>query len=418
MSLNLRKLREERAKLATQARGMLDAAEKEGRGFSAEERTTWEKLSNDIRDLGTRIRNAEEIGDVEAELLASTGTRSVEPTEGGQEQRGNVDPQVEERTALESAFNTFLRRGMAGLRPEQRERLEKRAQSVGTDAEGGYLVPEGFGDRIIEKLAKFGGMRQSGASILTTSSGNNIPYPTVDETAQEGAIINENTAASEQDVAFGVSTLEAFLYSSKMIRVPFVLLQDSAFDLNAFLERVLVNRLGRVQNKHFTIGTGSGQPRGVVTAASVGKTGAAGQTSTIIYNDLVDLKHSVPAAYRELGAKWMFSDAMLGVISKLVDSDGRPLWIPSLASSAPDQILGHGIIVNDHVAAPAASAKSIAFGWFGAYTIRDVRGVLMQRLSERYAEYGQVAFLGWARADGDLMDAGGGAVKVYQHPAA
>jgi len=206
------------------------------------------------------------------------------------------------------------------------------------------------------------------------------------------------------------------MYTSKIVRISFQLLQDSAFDLESWLARKLGIRIARITNEHFTVGTGTSQPEGVVTGASQGKVGASGQTTSVTYPDLVDLEHSVDRAYRTNG-QWMFHDSSLKALKKMEDSQNRPLWLPGIAQREPDMILGKPYIVNNDMPEMAASAKSILFGDFSAYCIRDVLGVQLLRLVERYADYLQVGFLAFARHDGGMLDAGTGPIKYYQNSA-
>nr|BDD44896.1 hypothetical protein 3 [bacterium] len=131
---------------------------------------------------------------------------------------------------------------------------------------------------------------------------------------------------------------------------------------------------------------------------------------------MFDLKHSVDVAYRE-NSEWMFNDNTLKAISKLKDADGRPLWQPSLTAGAPDLILGKPFVINTDIADMAANAKSILFGDFSSYFIRDVMDLTIFRLSEKYIESGQIGFIAYSRHDGLLADAGTGPVKHYANSA-
>jgi HK97 family phage major capsid protein len=188
-----------------------------------------------------------------------------------------------------------------------------------------------------------------------------------------------------------------------------------------------VTRLGRITNTHFTTGSGSGQPNGVVTAAGSGKVGTTGQTSTVIYDDLIDLQHSVDPAYRELGnCGWMMNDSSVKVIRKIKDGQSRPLFIPGYeeaipasgkAGGIPDSLLGDPIQINQDVATMAANAKSILYGDFSFYKIRDVLDMQMFRFTDSaYAKNGQVGFLAFLRSGGNLTDVGG-AVRYYANSA-
>src|SRR5690606_30105949 len=152
---------------------------------------------------------------------------------------------------------------------------------------------------------------------------------------------------------------------------------DTAIALSEEIGGALGTRIGRITNKHFTIGTGTNQPQGIVTGATLGIT-AASETA-ITYDELVDLEHSVDASYRQ-GAKFMLSDGALRQLKKLKDLNGNPIWIPGVAAGAPDTILGYEYAVNPHMAAPAAGTKSVLFGALNKILVRDVRDVRLYRL--------------------------------------
>jgi HK97 family phage major capsid protein len=196
---------------------------------------------------------------------------------------------------------------------------------------------------------------------------------------------------------------------------------DSEIDVEALVRARFAARIGRIQNSYFTTGSGSSEPKGVITAASTGKTGASGQTTTIIFEDLVDLIESIDQAYLDSGeCKFMTSQTMRGTLRKLKDSEGRPLWLPGydlgLSGGLSDMLMGHKVQINNSVAVPAASAKSLAFGDFSKYIIRDVMDVSLFRFTDSaYTKKGQVGFLAWARSGGNLVDTA--AVKLYVHAA-
>ena len=231
-----------------------------------------------------------------------------------------------------------------------------------------------------------------------------------------GAILAENTAASEQDIAFNQITLDAYTYTSKIVRVSYQLLQDSAVDIEDFVGRKMGERVARILNQHFTTGTGTNQPRGIVTAAASGKVGASGQTTSITYDDIVDLVHAVDPAYRGR-ARFMLSDSSVKALKKLKATDGSPLWVPGTALREPDTLLGYGYTINQDMPSMAANAKSILFGDLSKYLIRNVKGFTLVRMAEKYAEFLQVGFMGFARYDGDLLDAGANPIKFYQNSA-
>jgi HK97 family phage major capsid protein len=403
-------------------------ADDEKRRMSGEEEATWNQIDADYNETRKDILRREQMETRQAEL---EGRVNVPPAEVRTSPNG-AEPAMstEERKEKEQvAFRNWIRQGFEGLNQEQRAIMsrrrvtndgsllpaEVRAQSTTTTA-GGYLIPQGFSELLDKALKAYGGMRQA-ARVFPTPDGRDIPWPTVDDTANVGEIISENSTHNNQDVAFGQITLKAYKYSSKMVPVSVELLQDSFFDVEALLAELLAERMGRILNTHFTTGTGTGQPKGVVVEAGLGKAGLTGQTTSVIYADLVDLLHSVDPAYRE-GSTFMFADSTLKAIKKLVDGSSRPLWQPALngiAGAAPDTILGYPYVINQDVAAMGVSAKSILFGNFKKYIIRDARDITVVRLVERYAELGQVAFLAFSRHDGRAINAA--ALKYYQNSA-
>lgn len=407
-------LKQQRAALIDQAGQITALAASEKRAMTAEETAKWEAIFADAQALGRTADAEERQAALNAEIQANREQRAGNA--------GNSVDQIREQRA--SAIRHYLAHGVvldehrSILQPGNQGAADFRAaaQSIGTGSTGGYTVPQGFWAEVIAAMKFYGGMRQARTRKINTTMGNALPIPTSDDTSNTGVLLAENTQVTNTAVSFGQVTLNAYKWSSDILLVPFELLQDSGVDIEAFLISRLAERLGRVQNTYFTTGTGSSQPQGVVVGATLGKTGASGQTSTLIYNDLVDLKYSVNRAYRQ-NAEWMMNDATLAAILKLVDGNSRPLFESaynvSVQSGEPDKLLGQNVIVNNDMATMSASAKSILYGDFANYWIRDVMAMLLLRLTERYADYAQVGFVGFMRSDGKMVDAGQHPVKYY-----
>ena len=326
---------------------------------------------------------------------------------------------VSSRSPAVEAFWNLMRKGEKLVTPDEWSSL-RNTMSVGTPAQGGYTVPTEVATSVADALKAYGGMRQA-AEVFRTATGSDINFPTSDGTSEVGELIGENTTANGADPSFGVVTLKTYKFSSKIVAIPFELLQDSQIDMESFIRDRLVTRLGRIQNTYFTTGTGTSQPLGVVTAATSGKVGTTGQTTTVTYDDLVDLVHSVDPAYRMSGkCAFMMNDSSLKVIRKLKDTAGRPIFLPGydgLAGSMPDTLLGYQININQDIAVMAANAKSILFGDFSSYKIRDVMDIQMFRFDDSaYIKLGQIGFLAWMRSGGSYVDVGGG-VKYYANSA-
>lgn len=333
-------------------------------------------------------------------------------------------------TEAEKAFNVFLRKSFKDMSVEEALAV-RNTMSTTTAAQGGYTVQSAVATQMIDILKAYGYMRKV-ASQITTEQGNPLSYPTSDGTSETGEWIAQNTTATGADPTFGTVALNVFKASSKVVAVPYELMQDAQIDIQAMVFKRLSDRIGRISNTGYTVGDGVTMPNGLVTASSVGKTGTTGQTLTIIYDDLVDLIDSLDAAYLDIpttaqdlpGAApgFMMSQTMRRVIRKIKDTAGRPLWTPSYdaglggKASTPDMLMGYPVFINNDMPVPAANAKSLAFGNFHKYLIRDAMDITFFRFDDSpYAKLGQVGFLAWARTGGNLLDVN--SVRLYQHSA-
>lgn len=382
--------------------------------MSAEDGNAMDTILNEITAIDAEIdrlnRMAQVAGDEHAEHEAAMN----EATRNG--------AQSDEAGALRA----MLTGGISALSAEQRQAMQARrpadmqaAMSTTTGSEGGFTVATEFSRTLIEAMKQVGGMRGV-ATTIQTSTGAQMLFPTANATAEEGEIVGQNAPVSVGETAFGQASLEVYKYSSKSIALPFELIQDSMFNIETYIQKLLALRLGRIQGKHQTIGTGSGQPMGAVTGSTLGKTGATGQTVKVTYEDLVDLEHSVDPIYRAAG-RWMMHDSSLKELRKIKDDNGRPIFVPGYETGnpggAPDRLLGRQIEINQYMPVMAASAKSILFGDFSKYLIRDVMDLTLFRMTDsKYTEQGQVGFLAFQRSGGRLLDIGG-AVKHYANSA-
>jgi HK97 family phage major capsid protein len=397
-------LREQRA---AKGKELHDLVNKDG-DFTENDQSAYDTGLAEVDRIDAEIKRIEQVN---ARLADETREeRIVEAAERHERNTG-------ESTKL---FQRWLRGGDNALNAADWEQV-RNAQSTGTDSEGGFTVDSEVARSVVDALKAYGGMRGV-ATVLQTEGGGAMSFPTSDGTAEIGEIITENQTATDEDVSFGTVGLPVFKFSSKVITVPIELLQDSAIDIEGFVRGRLITRLGRITNRLFTVGTGTAQPRGLITAATVGHTGSGAALRTNIdYDGLVALESSIDEAYRQ-DAAFMLSDAALSGIRKIKDNNGRPIFVPGYEQGnpggAPDRLLNRPIVVNNDVAAPAAGAKSIAFGDFSGYYIRDVMSTTLFRFTDSaYTKKGQVGFLGWHRSGGNLIDAN--AVRVYKNaPAA
>ena len=291
--------------------------------------------------------------------------------------------------------------------------IHYRAQGVGTDAAGGYLVPEEFRQKLVDRMVRFGGLAEH-AETITTSTGARLPFPTLDDTANQGTIAAEGTAPASggADLQFGERELTAWTYTAPgagnlPLRVSVELAQDSAFNIQDLVQRKLGQRIARLQAAHWVNGTGTGQPEGITasTGPSSTFTGAA-----LTYAALVAAKHTVDPDYRD-GAKWFFNDQTLAALESLVDTTGRPLLQPAaqsgMAGDGGMTLLNHPVVI-DQAFDDYADASSNNWGAFGnmneAYVIRRVRDLQLIVNPYSRANERQIEYTIWGRADGAVQN--------------
>lgn len=331
-------------------------------------------------------------------------------------------------------FRGFLGR-MAFSEKEQRD------MGIATNTLGGYFVPQGFVYAVEEAMKYFGDMLNV-CDVFDTATGQFLPYPTDNDTANTGEIVGEGQQVTKQDIVIGRVTFGAFKFSTKMIPLSIELLQDTAFAMEPYVMKKFGTRLGRILNTKFTVGAGTTEPLGLLTAVianqpaapnlwataqaygtpvlaagSGGNTGGA-ETGGASFgtSDLTNLEHSVDPEYRR-GARYAMHDQSLRFAKNLLDKYGRPLWKTGVAIGEPDTINGYPYSINNDLATIAVNAKTVLFGDFKKYLIRRVKELGVMTLRERFADYGQIAMLGFARYDGNLLDAGTHPVSYLQQAA-
>jgi HK97 family phage major capsid protein len=313
---------------------------------------------------------------------------------------------------IEAAYDSYLRTGIpnadiSGLRVAN-------AQGEGTGAGGGYLVPPGFRQKIVERMVAFGGLAAEVESFNTTT-GNNIEYPTLDDTSNQGDITAESAAvASGADLVFGNIALGAYKYTSAgagtnlPLRVPVELLQDAAFDVQGLVSRAMGTRIARRQSSHWVTGTGVGQPKGLV-AASLTADRDLDTADTPDYEDLVETQDLLDEAY-EPNAKWIMRKNTWSQLRLIVDLNGRPIIQDSTAGISEKpvrRLLGSPVILDEAMPllSSAGDTYPIAYGDFReAYVIRRVASLVVVVNPYSRAANGEVEFTAWERADGNIQN--------------
>lgn len=407
--MTLAELKQKRARIAAEMRTFHDAQGEAAWGD--EQRSKWDGMKADLKKLDDQIQREEDLRDTEQRYVEdNAGTLAAEAAAAA----GKESP--DEQRA--QAFNKFLRQGVAELSPEERKLLaEARAQGTSPAEKGGYTVPTTFWAKVVESMKQYGGIAGV-CQILTTDGGNPIEWPTSDGTNDEGELIGENADAGEKDVEFGMDALGSHKLTSKVIRVSNELLADSGIDMESFLAARVGSRIGRAKARLIVMGTGIGspaQPKGLNASAAVGKQTAAAGAFT--WKEVNGLIHSIDPAYRNAPKfRLAFNDTTLQALEEMEDGNGRPLWIPGLDAAAPARLLKYQYVIDQAIPSVAAGAKFMFAGDFDQFVLRNVRGLVLKRLVERYAEYDQTGFLAFHRFGCVLQDTA--AIKALQGKAA
>jgi len=350
----------------------------------------------DLEGKLTRTQKSEEIQKRNKAYNSPVRASAVAVHVNGVEQKDDT---------LERAFEHYMRTGK-----ENQDLVELRAQGSVNGSEGGYLVPDGFRDKLVDRMKAFGGIANV-VETVTTSTGNPLPWVTVDDTANSGEIVAESgTFAGGADLVFGTASLGAYSYmagggSATPLRVPRELMDDSAFDVQALVSNKLGERIARIQAPHLVTGTGSGEPQGITDGLTGIEILADGNGVT--YDDLINFIHSVDPAYRETGCRWAFNDTSLATIKKIKDSHGDPIWRPASADMGTETgggtLLGYPVTIDQAFPNISVASNTVNWGVFGnlteGYVVRRVREVEVlvnpyTRMANR-----QVEFTAWARMD-------------------
>ena len=384
-------LREKRAKAWDAAKQFLDAKRGADGMLSEEDTATYDKMEQDVMNLGKEIERLERQAAIDAELSKATST----PLTGKPGAKMGKDETEKTGRASDEYKGSFWN----AMRVKAPMPSVLNALQEGTDSEGGYLVPDEFERTLVEALEEENVFRTLAHVIRTSSGDRKIPV-----VASKGSAswVDEEGAYQESDDAFSQVSIGAYKLGT-MIKVSEELLADSVFDLEAYISKEFARRIGAREEESFFNGDGKGKPLGILAATGGAEVGVTAASATAITADeVIDLFYSLKAPYRK-NAVWVLNDATVKQIRKLKDSTGQYLWQPSLVAGTPDTILGRPVKTSAFMPTAAAGAKTIAFGDFKYYWIADRQGRTFKKLSELYAANGQVGFMGTQRVDGKLI---------------
>lgn len=380
------KLLAERGQCIDAMRVLNTAAIEAGRDLTSEEQAQYDKLDARQSEIANLVKRAERLGQLDSEVGQAVNT--VTKLAPAKAEKGDLS--FRNSAEYKDALDAVLRRGGAAvIDPAVRNALQ-----VGTDSEGGYVVPQEFEKTLLEALQDINEVRQW-CSVISTASQHHIP---VESSLGTAAWTAEEAAYTESDAAFSRVTLNAYK-ATTIIKVSEELLKDSMFDMQGYLARNFGKRFGILEEAAFVNGDGSAKPTGIVPGASAGVTAAS--ATAITANELIDLYHALGRPYRK-SAVWLMNDATAKLIRKLVDGNSQYLWQPGLQAGQPDTLFGRPVIVSSSMPTAAVNAKTVVFGDLSYYTVADRQGVAVQRLNELYAANGQVGFRAFKRTDGKV----------------
>ena len=387
--MTITELMNKRAQAWDAAKKWLDEKTDENGLMTAEDAQTYDRMEADIKTLSDQIERRKRADELE-EAMDRPVRDTLRTSIGGGENREKSGRASDE---YREAFWTAMRIGNTGVTPEIRNALE-----VGTDSEGGYLVPEEFERTLIMALDENNIFRKFAKKITT---GGDRLIPTL-ETRGTASWIDEEAAYTESDVSFGQKTLGAYKLAT-LIKISDELLADSAFNMSAFIASEFGRRMGRAEEEAFFTGNGTNKPTGILDAtngAAAGVTAAA--TNAITFNEIIDLYHSLKSPYRSK-AIFIVNDDTVKNLRKIKDQNDQYVWQPSVSAGTPDMLLGHAVYTSEFMPKMAAGNAAMLFGDLSNYWIADRGAYSFKRLNELYAATGQVGFRGSKRVDGKLI---------------
>ena len=380
-------LREKRAKAWEAAKSFLDNKRGGDGLLSAEDTAAYEKMEQEVVDLGKEIERLERQAAIDAELnkpVSEPITNKPNNNPDGEEKKGRATDRYKK-----TFWNAMRRKNFYDV---------ENALQVGTDSEGGYLVPDEFEHTLVEALEEENFFRSIATVIRTSSGDRKIPVVATKGTA---SWIDEEGAYPESDDSFGQVSIGAYKVAT-MLKVSDELLNDSVFDLEAYISKEFGRRIGAKEEEAFFTGDGKGKPTGIFHAAGGASEGVTTAAANITFDDVMDLYYAVKSPYRKK-AVWVLNDTTVKALRKLKDNNGNYIWQPSVQAGQPDMILNRPYHTSAYVPEVAAGAKVMAFGDFSYYWIADRQGRSFKRLNELFAANGQVGFLASQRVDGKLI---------------
>ena len=387
----LMEMRDKRVQSWNAAKAFLDSHRGEDGTLSAEDDAIFNKMMDDVDKLGREIARMEKMEAMDVEMSKATS----KPLTSAPTTRMEDEPV----SKTGRGGNGYAKNFWNAMRSKSVSHEVLNALQVGTDSEGGYLVPDEYERTLIEALEDQNIFRQLAHVIHTSSGDRKIPVVASKGTA---SWIDEEAQYPESDDAFGQVSIGAYKLAT-MIKISEELLNDSVFDMPAYIAKEFARRIGAAEEEAFFTGNGTGKPLGILAATGGAETGVtAAAADKITMDEVIDLFYSLRAPYRR-NAVFIMNDATVKALRKLKDGQGQYLWQPSITASTPDTILNRPVYTSGFMPTLATGNKTILFGDLGYYWVADREGRSFKRLNELYAPTGQVGFLASQRVDGKLI---------------
>lgn len=387
--MTLNEMLEKRKNLLNTMDGFLDTHKNSNGALSAEDDATYSKMEKEFDELTASITRAQRRANMEIEMN--------KPVNAPITAKPMVMTEQEEDTGRGS--KAYKKNFWNAMRRKQMTPEMSNALQIGTDSEGGYLVPDEYETTLVEALEEENIFRKLAHVISTSSGDRKIPV-----VASKGSAswVDEEGTIPDSDDAFSQVSIGAYKLGT-LIKVSNELLNDNVFNLESYISKEFARRIGAKEEDAFFNGNGTGKPVGIFNATGGAEIGVTAASATAITADeIIDLFYSLKAPYRKK-AVWILNDATIKTIRKLKDNNGNYLWQPALTAGTPDTILGRPVYTSSYVPTIAAGAKTIAFGDFSYYWIADRAGRNFKKLSELYAANDQTGFVATQRVDGKLI---------------
>ena len=384
--MTIQELRKKRAKAWDTARDFLDNKRNASGVLSEEDSKTYDALEAEVVNLGKEIKRLERQEQIDAEMRKPT-SQPILGTPATPDNQTKTGTASAEYTA--AFWNNIRNRNWIDVRNDLQ---------VGTDTEGGFLVPDEFEKKLISALEEENVFRPLATKIQTSSGDRKIPVITQ---KGEATWMEEEEAYTLSDDAFGQIALSAYKVGTA-IKISEELLNDSVFDLPSYIAKEFARRIGTKEEEAFLIGDGKGKPTGIFAATGGAENGATTTGAAITFDDVIELFYSLKSPYRKK-AVWVLNEQTMKALRKIKDNTGNFIWQPSVSAGLPDTILNRPYVTSVYAPTIAAGAKVIAFGDYSYYWVADRQGRSLKRLNELFAMNGQVGFLASQRVDGKLI---------------